>query len=276
VELMFSSFVSMLWMVILAGVISCITLWSLKLRDSQLIHEQTEAKVRTYLKENKISAGVGNSLVRFARTYASKLRVKMTDADIPIFKDLPLHVRVQLHRQIYGPVLRTHPALSVMSGISRDSICHLACSNVHYIAGQVAFEKGEAAKRMIYVRSGELSYYQTSRREPWPVKVGAWAGEVALWRRWTHVGSLIARTTSEVTSIDCARFNDILAESAYSGVDISAIRAYARLATAYFEAKGSFTDLWAYDDYVGLIVDRTLSDALSAHASMRLPGRPGR
>jgi CRP-like cAMP-binding protein len=271
-ELVFSCVVSMLWISILAVGISCITQWSLKLRDGQRHSQRTEARVRKYLQENKISAGVGNSMVRFARTHASRLMVKLTDDDIPIFKDMPLSLRVQIHRQIHGPILRTHIVLSTVGDTLLDSICHLACSNGHYLAGQQVFQRGDEAKHVIFVRSGELSYYARWRREPWILKAGTWVSEVALWRSWTHVGWLLARTTNEVTSIDVARFNDIMAESAYHGDDMSVIRAYARLMTSYFEVLGAVTDVWAHDGFIGALAEKTLAE-MSDDRELRSSGR---
>jgi hypothetical protein len=262
-ERLFTSAIGMLWMVVFAFLCAHFTLWVIQIRDSQIEHEQTMGKVRKFLKENRVSPTVGNSMVRFARRYTNKLLVKMKESDIPIFNDLPLGLRMMLHRQIFAPILNSHPAFSLLCGIALDSICHLACSNEHYGAGATIFEKGTVANNMIYVRSGELNYYLSRQRDPWPVEVDMWVSEVALWRRWKHVGCFICRTSSELTLIDCAKFNSILSESKHYGLDLSAIRAYARLALAHCCDKQPLTDLWDYDDHMANVVGRTITHSPS-------------
>lgn len=243
VEIVWNQIVIMMWMLIIAGTASSFTIWAIQVRDTQLDYERQEARLRRYLLENRISKSVGNAAVRFVRVNFETLQSGVNEASIPMFNDLPLILRLELHRQIYLPMLRSHLVFEQMHEDMLDAVCHLACIDASYLAGHQVFDKGDPAKGMFFLKTGEFAYCSNHEAEPLKIKGESWVAEIAVWRRWAHVGSLAARMSSTAVIIDVERFNAIMTQYARSGADLDDYREYARMVAQHFSGCTA-SDIW--------------------------------
>lgn len=257
-EQAYASGVTVTWLLLVMVVLSTFTIWALQLRDAGLEQEKQEAGIRTYLTENQVTPKVRNQCLRFFRLNYKKLMRRTHEADIPLFNDLPVTLRVELHKQAFMPTLGTHPLFAKLNQCEMDKVCHLAVEDRHYPSGRKVFARGDEAKKMIFVISGDLSYYLNACHAA-TISSGEWISEIALWRRWRHVGWLLATTSCEVLEIDASRFRAIMAEAEHQGSDLTGARMYARMVMEHFCENGPRTDLW--DD----------SEALSRMAGIAYP-----
>merc|ERR1712039_1013979 len=81
------------------------------------------------MQENRISAAVCNQVLRFFRLNCKKLMGRMHEADISLFNDLPVQIRVELHKQVHMPLLLEHPMFKRFAANEMESVCHLAVAN---------------------------------------------------------------------------------------------------------------------------------------------------
>jgi len=250
-ESCYASAIAVVWLLLVMVVLSSFTVWAMQLRDASLEREKQEAGIRMYLTENQITATVRNHVLRFLRLNYRKLVRRTHDSDIAVFNNLPATLRVELRKQKFMPTLGLHPLFSKLDQHEMEPLCHLAVYEHYYAAGRKVFAKGEEAKRMIFVVSGDMSYYLDSQRTV-ALSPGEWIGEAALWERWRHVGWLVSTTACESLEVDVIRFLAIMKELERQGTDLTGIRTYAALVMQHFSEQQ--TDLWDDLEELGRIV----------------------
>merc|ERR1712003_302272 len=154
----------------------------------------------------------------------------------------------ELHKQVYMPVLMQHPMLSKLDQRMTDSICHLVVTQQHYNAGHKVFGEGDEASSMLFVVSGELTYYIGKSGKA--VLEGQWICEAVMWSKWIHPGWLITTTSCELFVFNSAKFLAVMAEAEKSGSSLSSLRTYAELVLEQYVNVHPRTDVW--DDGDGL------------------------
>jgi CRP-like cAMP-binding protein len=267
-EQLYSCFVTMFWLILCSLFFSCMTLWAIQLRDLGLDREKQEALVRTFVKERRISDNLSNKVIRFFRLNYNKLTLRKKESAIPLFNDLPIDMRIEVHKEVYRPMLRKHPAFPLLfDEDSINSICHLVTVDMHYLAGQTIFSEEEEATAMLFIFSGELAYYFESQRgECTDVGPDSWVTEAALWRPWKHVGCLITGTSCEVVNFEVNKFHAVVASDP---ARMSLLRMYARLAVDEHNREETNTDLWTDLD----TADRLARQALAVKGEQSKSGR---
>jgi len=263
---------TMFWLVLCVVLSTWCNVTAIQLRDLKIAFEKQDCELRAYLKEHSISGDLGNRLVRFFRTKHKELTVRKKESDIVHFNDLPLSFRIELHKEVYLPVLSKHLALiRLFDEDGLNSLCHLVMAEKHCDAGQSIFIEEQAASNMLYVLSGELSYYLRSRRTGCvKVEPDSWISEAVLWTPWKHAGCLISATSCEFVSFNVFKFHAVVAASALSPDRMDLLREYARLAVEKYSGPES-TDLWS--DLPGL--ERLALRAMSS-AGFDCPDFPSR
>jgi hypothetical protein len=221
----------------------------MKLRDISLDREKQEAQLRRYMTDHRISAGLSGDVTRFARVNYGKLKVRIHEDDVQLWKDLPVRMRVELHKEVYKPVLLRHRAMRLLDNVAPmtlEYLCHLALGEQRYLAGQSVFSEGEVATKTFILQTGELNYYFCSRRgDRHLVQPGDWVSEAALWiHDWRYVGGLINGGSCclriggfcELFCLDIADFYGVVLAVERTGANLDEVRRYARSALeAYSE-----------------------------------------
>merc|ERR1712232_632265 len=130
----------MFWLFFTTYVLTAFVTWSFQLREATIHREQSERVVRKYLRENHISTEVGNAVMRFFRLNFEKIAVNTHESQIEHFNDLPVKIRIELHKQIYTPILKAHAAFrSLFPPSPTLALCHLAMGEQHHISSTTVF-----------------------------------------------------------------------------------------------------------------------------------------
>jgi hypothetical protein len=164
-EQLYSCFVTMFWLILCSLFFSCMTLWAIQLRDLGLDREKQEALVRTFVKERRISDNLSNKVIRFFRLNYNKLTLRKKESAIPLFNDLPIDMRIEVHKEVYRPMLRKHPAFPLLfDEDSINSICHLVTVDMHYLAGQTIFSVGGGHCHALHFLGGARLLLRVTKR----------------------------------------------------------------------------------------------------------------
>jgi len=174
---------------------------------------QQLATLRRYL----FQQGISNTLcLRIQRNaaYALSERTKYVPEDkIDLLHFVSEPLRVELHFEIYSPVLRVHPFflryMEDCPAVMRK-VCHSAIQTMQVSHNDVLFSLGEipSQPKVYFIKTGLLQYVSLSGKEI-QVTPKMWACEAALWTNWIHRGQLTAITDCRLYALDCKRFQDI-------------------------------------------------------------------
>jgi len=174
-----------------------------------------ELNLRQYLNENRVSVDLGMRIRRYFRESYEARRKRVHEPDISFFGSLPEHLKMELRREIYMPVLTLHPLLCRYACVDATGmwlVCHLAMSQQSWLPGQTIFLRGELASEMLFVLSGELDYF-VRRASCTRVEMDQWLCEGALWsKKWNYCGRLVAMTTCELYGVCSAKFRAVTGE----------------------------------------------------------------
>jgi len=210
IERVFSICVLFTALVIFSSFVSSITNAMTQLHQSNRKKGKQREDIRKYISENKLSLDLGNRIVAFGRKHNPTSRKHVHEDEIQILKVMPESLRLQLHWEVYLPVLTPHPFFFNCNesdeGCMLD-ICHNAMSEMSLPSGQELFTAGQTASKMFFVMSGNLEYYlECSDTEAALVSRGDWCVEVALWIKWVHEGRLAAVPHCELITLDGSTF----------------------------------------------------------------------
>lgn len=227
--------------------ISSITNAMTTLRRLNAERSKQSDSIRRYIADNRVSLELGNRITTYLRTHNYMAKKRIHEADIQIFKVLPESLRLQLHWEVYMPLLTTHPFfhhLTISEEQGMVQICHTAMRETHLATCQELFSVGQNCTRMHFLISG-MSEYSPAARNAKSIEVneGAWFSEACLWVRWTHRGNLHAVIPCEIVSLDSARFRRTMAFQVYV---LGACCAYARMYQLALieEEEGVYMDIW--------------------------------
>lgn len=169
--------------------------------------EQTQKllQLRHFLNQHSISPTLCVRVQRQVMQRMSK-RPKLTDKDVPALSLLSTEVRADLRLELMGPHLMHHPVLLLVFSISEAAIrmlCRDAVEMIVVAMGDTVFESGKEAETAYCVMDGSVRYESAAEggkialseiemaKKP-PTRAcgpGTWLCQVALWTRWTHVGT---------------------------------------------------------------------------------------
>jgi len=259
----FSSMSSLMWFLLQGLAVSHFTLWLLQMRNAHKEHVQEEHLLRRYLKSHRIPTELTEDVLKYFRMYSLEHMKTVHEEDVLIFKDLPVEVRVRLHREVYMPILKQHPLFEVYGSkneASLLSVCHLTMVEHYYKAGTEVFTEGQDAKFMFYAVSGKFEYYCPSTKVFEEVEPFTWVNEPVLWRKWKQRGVLTAFSSSETVGLEASKFHAIMEEVEDNGFSIDLLRRYARIASDFYEQNDPDTDFWGDDDQLAELVNSVVRD----------------
>jgi len=158
--------------------------------------------------------------------HALRERAKsMPESVVNLLEFVSEPLRVELHFEMYGPILSMHPFLKEYicecPHVMRR-VCHSAMSYAGISRGDVLFNVGEIPKspQMIIVSDGQLQYNcETDRREAtYILEAGSWICEACIWVSWVHRGQLIATQYTKIFTLDANAFASIVSSFEHQGV----------------------------------------------------------
>jgi len=226
-ERTYSCCASFFWIILVSVTINFFNKWLGQLRDMNRDHEKQRTGLRKYLEAHDVSRKLTSKVLRYFRANYRKHAPRVHEEDIDFLKDLPLYLKVALHMEVYGPMLRNHICFQFLGSVSENipvMISHLAMTETHYMAGDTVFSEGNTATHVFHVVTGRLDYYAVHQNmrcsKLFP---GDWAVEPALWIRWVLRGRLVSVLSSELVRIEVEKFYAIMQDAKDRGDDVDPV-----------------------------------------------------
>lgn len=186
-----------------SAVVSSITTSMTRLSIATAHNANKIASLKRYLSDNCISARVALRIQRNAVHALEERRRYTPEKEIELLPLVSEPLRVELHFEIYMPVLKAHKfweKYSELAPILLRQVCHQAIERMQLSKGDVLFSAGEVPKvpQMYFLHAGKLRYDRTAEQSH-TVHKGEWACEAVLWTQWMHYGMM--RTKTECTLV---------------------------------------------------------------------------
>lgn len=168
------------------------------------------AALKTYLKQHKIRQSLSKRLCRNAKHAISS---DMSAESVQLLGVISEPLKVLMHFQMYSRVLYFHPFFTELLNDGNQlvrRICHQAMAFLFLDHGDIVFELNEEAAepKMYIVDSGSLDYMD-AYGETATVDERSCISEPALWTRWRHMGTLMAKSNAKLATIDAQSFHDL-------------------------------------------------------------------
>lgn len=174
------------------------------------------APLRRYLGDNEISRKLTLRIQRNAHHSWSEFQKALPESDIELLKLVSEPLRVELHYELYKPVLTLNPFMCRYeheNSAAVRRICHSAVGTSFLASGDVLFVQGEQPQvaQMYFVLRGALEYRRESRGDMYhaTAEKGSWICEPVLWCDWTHCGLLRADADTQLLLLDSQQFQSI-------------------------------------------------------------------
>jgi len=210
--------------------VSSITMAMTYLRQNKEQRYKECERIKRFVSDNKISLDLSNRIMAFLRAYKFMARRRVHSSDIATFKVLPLTLMHQVHWELYGPSLITHPLLHHIHETDSDAliqICHKAMSECSLTSAHELFTEHTEATAMYFMIAGSVEYVSgpeisqafliNSTKTPREnaalpeSRTQLWFSEAVLWIRWQHLGRLRAISPCEFMALNASSFRRVIA-----------------------------------------------------------------
>jgi len=234
-------------MVTFSSFVSSITSAMTHLRSLRTEPDKQKRMLRTYFSENDISAELNQRIWTYLQNSHWSMKKRVHERDIPILKTLPETLKAKFREELFFPALERAPFLrkfSTLSGLGITAVCFHAVTETSLISTEELFTAGADADKMYFITMGIMEYQHMSlmREEDHELKEKQWVAEPVLWMKWTHFGTLLARTACEIIELGAAEFRKIALASEPSAAFFTE---YARLFVDHLvESDNWATDVW--------------------------------
>jgi len=209
--------------------VSTITSTITQLRTYNAEKMKQEHNLRQFLSHNKLSPELVNRAWAFIRSSSSVRKERMPEKKVRLLQELPQSLLIEVHAEVYAPMLTKHPFFHFLGGFSVSliyKICHTAFTQRTTLANHELFLRGHVCSHMYFVSSGTFKYSvhevqdnenrvkRTATMDSFQegvVSEGNWICEAALWMKWVTCGSLVALSHCEVFELEDQAFNVLVA-----------------------------------------------------------------
>lgn len=209
-ERIFTILIDFSGMIIFSTFVSTITANMTQVRALTRENKERDLSLKEYFREHKISLELTAQVMRslYPRVHHSRrTHLQSVRALQCISTDLMCDLKVE----VYGPILRRHPFFTTLEFISQDvfqRICDEAIQEVSFDEEHEIFNHGTKAKGMYFFVSGSCHYVRAHGSF---MVQDDWLSEAAVWiDGWTHRGSLVADTQTEVLLVETCVLSGIL------------------------------------------------------------------
>lgn len=270
-ERIYAVVVLLLAVVAFSSIVSSITSSMTHLRMMNMDQAKERNDVSKYILDHKMTLSMGNRINQFLSKRGSMKVSRIHEEHVSLFRCLPEALRVDVHREVFLPVLCSHPFFrgyyELLDDVGLSNICHTAMHERTSISGEGIFNIGETATHMFFMQSGSCEYSCGVYPCNDVVDVGpdGKLSEAVLWVPWEHVGRLIAVKHVEYTVLDSAAMQGALRGQPAA---ISA-RTYALQFLDRQLKRGGVTDLGADADDATEFAQLAWSDSKSSLCSDR-------
>jgi len=134
---------------------------------------------------------------------------------VELLKMVSEPLRVELHLEMYSPLVSSHPFLRRYSENHPEvmgKVCREGVSTQWLSRGDVIFSQGQIPEKpkMLFACEASLEYEMDGKKEE--LTKGQWASEATLWTNWMHRGTLRAISESTVLQLEADTFADIVSQ----------------------------------------------------------------
>mmetsp|Transcript_66077 Transcript_66077/g.158033 ORF Transcript_66077/g.158033 Transcript_66077/m.158033 type:complete len:842 (-) Transcript_66077:90-2615(-) len=276
VERVYAIVVIFFALVCFSSFLSTITQAMMNIQNVNNERMRLKEHVDRFITENELTLELGNRINSFIRTVHRHLRSRVHEEDIPQFKTMPIGLLMDLHHEVFVPVLSKHPVLSHLSKFDSYWMTRLCHNFVHQKALQQdaeVFTKGLRGKYMYFVRAGRVSYcHEETTRDVTTMEDGQHFSEMCLWVRWTHKGRVVTKTPVEIVTLQASGLRQI---SRFL-TSYRRCQEYAKLFTELLMEEGSWADTWGDLVTTKLLFLRAfgLTDSLGSGGELGMQGVP--
>jgi len=217
-ERIYNVWVLLCALVTFSSFISSITEAMTNLRKINNQRNQEFMQLRSYLRDNRVSKALSARVWRYLKR-TSRMRQKRKGwQDVVIFKDMPETLQAEIKVEVYAPIAVACPFFTNFNEANQAAmraICSKATHEVNLIAGQDLFSPGQVAGGMFLVIEGTLEYLLPDEHLPdealetTAVSKNHWISESALWLRWLHPGSMVAKSDAALLVLDVSMVHNI-------------------------------------------------------------------
>lgn len=170
------------------------------------------ASLRDYLVDKGISRQLTVRVQRNAHHSLQESRHNCPERDVELLHIISEPLRMEIHFELYAPILRKHPLFAYMlenegSSVTIRKVSHSAVNTTILSTGDVLFTDGEVKDpaEMYFVTKGDIRYKHLNNGTTY-LSVGDWIAEPVLWLQWTHRGNLKAWSECELLALDANAF----------------------------------------------------------------------
>mmetsp|Transcript_59335 Transcript_59335/g.154232 ORF Transcript_59335/g.154232 Transcript_59335/m.154232 type:complete len:907 (+) Transcript_59335:87-2807(+) len=199
-------------MLVFSSFVSAITEAMTYLRKINGKKTAQHTELRRYFGDNNVSMSVAMRVWRYLEHGAKARRQRKLWMDVEIFREIPEVLKRDLRHEVYMPILTLYPffhQLNEVNAAAVRSICDKTVHEMSLVADQALFECGQIADRMYFVIDGSLNYIIPSEEGKRVVHVGDWVAEAAVWVRWFHSGTLVAKQFSAAIALQSSELHSV-------------------------------------------------------------------
>lgn len=202
--------------VISAAFVSMITARLTRMEMYAQKHDEDFAVLRHYLnRQCDLPVALVMRAMRSARHALSMLEKNTAEKDIRLLQIISEPLRMEIHYNMYMPVLCSHPFFAQLQTIAPQAvrrICHASTEVLMLTAGDTLFTVGEIPKkeRMCFLIRGAMTYTD-AEGDVFEIEKGRWFCEGCLWTLWVHLGDMIALNDCTILALDSDAFFQIAA-----------------------------------------------------------------
>lgn len=161
-ERLFCVCVIVLGLVMFSSFISSITAAMTQLQQLSGLFDKNLSVLRRYLRDREISGDLTMRILRFVEHQQSRAAKEVRERDVVLLGSLSRPLYMEMMRQVYAPVLATHPMLSYFGDLGEDSalhqLCNQAVTHFQHSTGDVLFTGGTGGHHMYFLRKGAMRY----------------------------------------------------------------------------------------------------------------------
>merc|ERR1712032_1417542 len=104
------------------------------LRNVRAERTTDEACLRQLFRQHQVRVGLGLRIKRFMKIHYNSRKSRIHEEDINFFRNLPFNLKIELHEEMYSPVITAHPLFYFVSTVDYEAtleLCHLAMSQTY-------------------------------------------------------------------------------------------------------------------------------------------------
>jgi hypothetical protein len=180
-------------------------------------------QLRRYLADNGISNSLSMRVRRNAQHAVDERKKQAPEESIELLQLVSEPLRVELHFELRGPFLLSHPFFENYEEVNPAGLrelCHSALLPEKASHGDIMFSNGETPTRpRMYFVTGSVvfHYHRHDNGDPTDkesgvqiLNAGTWVGEPVLWTSWTHQGQLRVKDDCTILVLDAEQFQKIV------------------------------------------------------------------